>query len=502
MLNQEGWSLLLNLILVLAALGLGLAQMGRERNMAQSLRGGGGAADTAVGAVLRCAGPLLLAVIPGAVYRGGFARAGIAVSAAAGYAVQLAVLTPALRRRSGATLTLPELAAEERGVRALWAALCSAQALLVAGGALAMAARLLAGVFSLHSTIALAACAGLCLLLTALCGPQSRLRMDRLQGALLVGLLVGLPAAAAVLFDGTKAAVLGGLALQERGAQLGLGIASDALWCVGILGLALPVQRVLGAENERSARRAGIAGGVLAAALTALAALAGLLGRSVDAELTGLAAAETVLMQMAQGAALPQPVSALFVGALTTTLLLTAQDALRALGGWVSWDVVGSLSGQTRERPLMRIQLGAAMAAVLAAFALGLSATVPLEWFALGACLVGAVLAPGLVLRACGRRVHPLGATCGLGLGALMAVVWMAVPQLRGMGMLGAVPCAGLSLLLQLCVREKRPDAKQEERPDVGQKMQPAVDWEERPAAEQAADQEEQPAAEPERAEE
>ena len=60
MLNQEGWSLLFILIMVLAALGLGLAQMGREKDMAQSLRASGGAADTAVGAVLRCAGPLLL----------------------------------------------------------------------------------------------------------------------------------------------------------------------------------------------------------------------------------------------------------------------------------------------------------------------------------------------------------------------------------------------------------------------------------------------------------
>ena len=498
MLNQEGWSLLFILIMVLAALGLGLAQMGREKDMAQSLRASGGAADTAVGAVLRCAGPLLLAVIPGAVYRGGFARAGVAVSAAVGYAVLLAVLAPALRRRDGAALTLPELAAEEKGVRALWAALCSVQALLVAGGALAMTVRILAGVFSLHYTIALAACAGLCLLLTALCGPQSRLRMDRLQGALLVLLLVGLPAAAAVLFDGTKAAVLSGLALQESGAQLGLGVASDALWCVGILGLALPAQRVLGAENARSARRCGIAGGLLAAALVLLAAFAGLLGRSVDAELSGLTASETVLMQMAEGAALPQPVSALFVGALVTTLLLTAQDALRALGGWVSWDVVGNLSGQTRERPLLRVQLGAALAAGLAAFALGLSATVPLEWFALGACLLGAVLLPGLALRACGRKAHPLGAACGLGLGTLMAVVWMAVPQLRDMGMLGAVPCAGLSLLLQLCVREKRPAAKPESRPDAEQEEQSAADEEEPSAAEQAAEQEEQPAAEPE----
>ena len=462
MLNQEGWSLLLILVMLLAALGLGLARMGQERNMAQCLRAGGGSACTAVGAVLRCAGPLLLAVIPGAIYRAGIARAGVALSGAAGYAVLLAVLAPRLRWKNADALTLPELAAKEKGVRALWASLCAVQALLMAGGALTMTARILAGVFSLHYTIALAACAGICLLITALCGALSRLRMDWLQCALLVALLVGLPVTAVLLFDGTKAALLGGLAVQETGAQLGLGIASDALWCVGILGLALPIQRVLGATDDKSARRGGIAGGILAALLVLLAAFAGLLGRSVDAGLSGLAASETVLMQMAEGTALPLPLGALFIGALVTTLLLTAQDALRALGGWVSWDVVGSLTGQTRERPLMRIQLAVALAAGLAAFALGLSASVPLEWFALGACLLGAVLMPGLMLRACGRAVHPLGAYCGLGLGTLMAAVWLAVPLLRETGMLGAIPCAGLSLLLQLFVREKPPAAQPE----------------------------------------
>ena len=57
--------------------------------------------------------------------------------------------------------------------------------------------------------------------------------------------------------------------------------------------------------------------------------------------------------------------------------------------------------------------------------------------------------------KGCGRAVHPLGAYCGLGLGTLMAAVWLAVPLLRETGMLGAIPCAGLSLLLQLFVREK-----------------------------------------------
>ena len=43
-----------------------------------------------------------------------------------------------------------------------------------------------------------------------------------------------------------------------------------------------------------------------------------------------------------------------------------------------------------------------------------------------------------------------------------MAAVWLAVPLLRETGMLGAIPCAGLSLLLQLFVREKPPAAQPE----------------------------------------
>lgn len=69
MLNREGWSLLAILLFFLALLGAGFAHMGRERSVADRLREGGGAADTAAGLVVAAGGVVLLAIVPGTLDR-------------------------------------------------------------------------------------------------------------------------------------------------------------------------------------------------------------------------------------------------------------------------------------------------------------------------------------------------------------------------------------------------------------------------------------------------
>lgn len=456
MLNQEGWSLLILILLLLLEMGLGFAKMGRERLMAQQLQHSSDGLRASAGVLLRCIGVLVLAVIPAAAYRGGAVGLGMALSVSAGLVVLLTVLVPGLRKRNAQALTLPEALGKTRGVRAVYAVLSGLQALILASGACTLAARLLAGVFSLHYTIALGACAALILLLTALCGAQSREKMDGVSSGLLILTMLGIFGAVLVkgadAFDNLKL-------IQEDAVQmLALDIPSDLFWGVSALGLMLPAQRLFG-ENTKQHRRTGAIAGGCAAALMLISALIGWLGQAVDASLVGQTAAETVLMQTTLSIGLPVPVSAALLAVMVVVLLLFAQDALHMLGLWVSWDLVQPTAQEMRERPLLRWALAVSLAGAFAAFGLGWNANIPIRTYALAGLLSGSVLAPGLLLNLLGRKVNPLGTYCGLGLGMLMAIVWLLVPQLRQMDMLGALPCAGLSVLLQLFVREKTPES-------------------------------------------
>ena len=155
---------------VIALLGMGYVFMGREKTMADRLRSGGGTADTAMGLTVRAAGFALLGVIPGSLYLGGAGRSVQAVSLCAGLAVQLCWMLPKLRAQEPASLTVAEICAKDRFARAGLGAVEVLSLLSLTAGALAMAARVLASVFSLHTTISLGAAALLSLMLTVLCG--------------------------------------------------------------------------------------------------------------------------------------------------------------------------------------------------------------------------------------------------------------------------------------------------------------------------------------------
>ncbi len=211
MLNREGWSLLAILLFFLALLGAGFAHMGRERSVADRLREGGGAADTAAGLVVAAGGVVLLAIVPGTLYLYGLSRLLMPLSLAAGACALLCGILPRLRAAAPRALSAAELYSRASAPRAAFAVIGAMSALGLATGAIALLGRVIAGVFSLHQTLALGAAALLCAILALLCGPQSRRRMDRLQVLLLVGLLAALPASAVLHSgdnDNTLAAVL------------------------------------------------------------------------------------------------------------------------------------------------------------------------------------------------------------------------------------------------------------------------------------------------------
>lgn len=481
MLNREGWSLLAILLFFLALLGAGFAHMGRERSVADRLREGGGAADTAAGLVVAAGGVVLLAIVPGTLYLYGLSRLLMPLSLAAGACALLCGVLPRLRALSAA-----ELYSQASAPRAAFAVIGVMSALGLATGAISLLGRVIAGVFSLHQTLALGAAALLCAILALLCGPQSRRRMDRLQALLLVGLLAALPASAILHSgdnDNTLAAVLASaFSRPDTGNPVPVDMLSDLGWGLGVLGAVSLLSRATAVQEEYAARYGGRIGAALLALLTVLSAAAGLLGRMVEEGLTTLAAAETVLLQEATNAVLPAPVSALLVAALTMGLLLSAQGLLRAAGNLLAWDVAEPVLKGKQERPLCRTADGIAVAGAALAFLLALDQSAALTNMAQAAFLLGAVLGAGLALRAFGRPTTVLGAWVSLAAGAGVVVAWTAVPALRNLGMLGALPSAGAVALVQWLLRPRRQEAPAPQPETVSEAPAPAEEGEAEPA--------------------
>lgn len=460
MLNHEGWCLLLILCAVIALLLLALPHMRAEKTVSQRLSAGGCWAWLSAGVVLRACGALVLVAVPSAVYQGGIMRLGLPVFCAAGLAVLLCVLVPRIRRRAPQALTLCQAVAEEKWARAGLGALSAVAALLSASAAVSMAARMFAYVFSLHYMISLGAASALVLLLTLLCGAQSRRAMDKLQFFLLAALLLGTPAAALLLSGNAQEAMQAFAQSYGQQSRAPMYILCDLCAGLGALGLLLPSQALFAEDNPSVLRRSGTAASAAIAVLMLLAALSGFGGRALGIGLESIPASETVLTQIAELPALPQPVSALLTAALLTSLLLYAQAALHFFGTTVSWDMIQPLTGSQEERPAAQRAQWISWAACLLTFPLAMNANTPLAWYVRDVLLCGSVTGTFLLLRAFGRSPGKRGGRIGLAAGAAVILITWLVPISEKWKILGVVPsmiCTALPLLL---IKEKSVENK------------------------------------------
>ena len=130
-----------------------------------------------------------------------------------------------------------------------------------------------------------------------------------------------------------------------------------------------------------------------------------------------------------------------------------------------------------QERPLCRTADGIAVAGAALAFLLALDQSAALTNMAQAAFLLGAVLGAGLALRAFGRPTTVLGAWVSLAAGA-----GVAVPALRNLGMLGALPSAGAVALVQWLLRPRRQEAPAPQPETVSEAPAPAEEGEAEPA--------------------
>lgn len=458
MLNHEGWCLLLILSALIALMLLALPHMRTERAMQTRLTSHGGALCTAIGTVLCACGTMVLAVIPAAVYRGGVTRLGLSVFAAAGIAVLLCLLVPRIKVRCTYELTLCEAASHDAWTRAGLGAVCALAALLSASAAVAMVARMFAYVFSLHYMIALSAAVALALVLTLLCGARARRAMDPMQVLLLTILLIGTPAAALLLSDNAAQALQSSVLLAAQEPDLAVTLLTDLCAGIGALGLMLPAQHLFSVQKLIALRKGGIISTAAAAVFMLLAAFAGLASHAVGVQAESIPAAETVLTQIAELAALPNPLSALLNAALLTTLLFYAQAALHFAGNTVSWDVVQPLVRQDKDRVLSFAADAAAMAVCALTFPLCMNAAnMPLTWYVRDALLLSSVAGGFLLLRAFDAKTSKLGQRIGLAAGAAVVLIVWLVPLPEKYKLLGAIPAVLAAVLLQLFVKDPIP---------------------------------------------
>ena len=240
----------------------------------------------------------------------------------------------------------------------------------------------------------LGAAALLSLMLTVLCGAAARRNMDRLGVALAAGTVLAAFVLAQEMLGSAKIPLTELLAPKKAESVLGwTTVASDALWGVGAVGLVAFPHRALAAEREKAMRRGGRIGTAAIALLTLLCAGAGLLGRAADATLESRTAAETMLIQIGTMESLPKPLSAVLTAGLTSALLLSAGAMMTEVGSIAAWDIALPLTGETREKPLMRTAMGAAALSAVLAFVLALDPNRPLQDYALAGLLLSTVTA-------------------------------------------------------------------------------------------------------------
>ena len=455
MLNHEGWCLMLILCTLIALLLSGLPHMRAVKSVEKRLAAEGHWLWKAASVVLCACGVLVLAVIPSAAYRGGVMRLLLPVSGALGMVATLCFVTPRIRKLSPHALTLCQAVAADRWTRVGLGVVSAAGALISAAACVSMVARMFAYVFSLHYMIALGAATGLVLMLTILCGADSRRSMDKLQIALLTALLAGTPVAALIASGNGKDM------LQVSALSGGFGtvtiwdIAGDLCTGLGVTGMMLSAQTLFSERDPAVVRRSGAAASVGIAVLMLLAALAGFAACTAGIKLETITAAETVLTQIAELSSLPNPVSGLLSAALLSALLLYAQSALHFFGTTVAWDVVQPVTGWHTERPVVLMAEAAAVAACLLTFALARFPNTPLEWYVRSALLCGSVAGGLLVPFACGVKQSRTGQRTGLIAGcAVVLIIWL-LPVPEKWKIVGILPALIGTVLPQLLIKDK-----------------------------------------------
>ena len=337
MLNDEGWVLLLFLVLFISILLLGLRRLKADSSMTERLTVSEGDFSRNTGVFLRLTGSCVLCVVPGMLYRNSIPACVSLLSLLTGTGVLLFVLLPKIKDGNG--LTPAEALSLTEKPRAYFAFVSLLPTFILLSAALSLAARFVSGVFSLHYVIALSAVTGITLLLCLLKNNNSRSVSYRYAAFLPVLALAGL-----IVY---LAAVRGDLLLPFLKETLQIPISfeesllpllSCACMGLGVPGLLLPIQRSVASPHP--GKKKNFLAFVLFALCLLSAGFSGFFGSLVDASLSDAASCETILLQLASWAALPSPVRGAMCAVLILLPLLYVSDGLKTVSSIFVWDIL------------------------------------------------------------------------------------------------------------------------------------------------------------------
>ena len=438
MLNDEGWGLLMFLLLFMAALLIGIGRLRRERSMTERLTVPEGYFSRNSGLSLRLCGSVLLCVLPGLFYRNGLLTVVALVSLLMGAGALLFFLLPKLPSKG--VLTPVEALSLSPKPRVCAALASLLPTFILTAAALMVCARFVAGVFSLHYLISLVAVTAVSVLLCLLKTARSRAVSDRFLAFLPVS-VTGVLAGALILVKGDSLAE--NLAFTFSVEDSLLPLLSFACIGIGVPGLLLPMQRELASQSAQ--KKKGLLTFLLFTVVLLFSAFCGLFGSLADNSLTDAVACETVLLQLSP--LLPSPLRGLCCAGLILLAMLYVQDGLKAMSALLVWDVIQPLHELMPDKRLLTLSRLSVPAFAPLLFLAAMPETLPLLSYVTLALLLSAPL--GMVHfapRRSGKRT-----ILALLVGELLAVTGFVCSYVFvELGFLPAFPAALSTLLILL----------------------------------------------------
>ncbi|GEM_PF-6401932 len=441
MLNDEGWVLLLFLVLYIAMLLLGFRKLRPEITLSERLTINDGIFSRDTGVFLRLCGLASLAVVPGMLYSGGLLMATGIVSLLIGAAVLLFVILPKLSALPGLTPT-DKLKLSPK-MRIFLSAFSLVSTFVLTAGALSLSARFVAGVFSLHYVIALGGVTLSVLLLCLLKNAAGRAVSDRFAAFLPIAALLALCVCLYFFKHNKLSDFLNEHLIMSDISPLS--ILSCACMGLGLPGLLLPSLRFSASQCKK---KKGVLAFSFFAILLLLAGALGSFGVLADDTLSDTVSSETILLQLSNWVVLPKPLRGVLSAILIFLPMLYAQDGLKAMGNCIVWDLVQPCKPILPERKLLNLTNAAVPILLFPAFLCALPATLPLKQYLTLALLLsvplGMVFAAGSFGKTLPSKRLLIALLFGEGISVLCFVFSMFIADL---GFLPALPAALVTLL-------------------------------------------------------
>lgn len=433
--------------------------------------------------------------LPGAVYWFGLSHAWIAIGLALGYILSWVFVAPRLRQFSivaDDAITLPQFFTNRFKTKSKLLQCICAGVFVVAFAAYTIAHIVVCGVllnlvFGMDETTGMILGAVLIIAYTFLGGYKGVSWSDFFQGLLMLIALMAAPVfalmaihpaafAAAVLPEYYWSFLFTGFFDWESWANIFTGLG----WGLGYFGMPHIIVRYMSIRKQEEVKKA--AGVAITWNLLILSAsvVAGILGRiyfgdslgppgyyGTPGGVAGISGGEIVFIELAR-TIFPTIIAGVLLSAILASAMSSTDSKLLVSSSAFTADVYKPIFRKNASEKEMiwvgrSVVVAVAVVATIIATSPGRVTIMELVGNAWG--ILGAAFGPAILLSLYWKRFNLAGATAGIVSGAIVAVIWLAVPALLGTGLFGIVPAFAIGLFSSVIVTvaTKKPSIEVEE---------------------------------------